>query len=66
MNKFNIDKKTLDAARRGDKNAVLQNMNDDDRKQLEEALADKEKLQKILSSDAAKQIMKILGGKQNG
>ena len=61
-----IDKKTLDAARRGDTNAVLGNLNDSDRKKIEEVLADKDKLKEILSSDAAKNLMKILGGKQNG
>lgn len=61
-----IDKKTLDAARRGDTNAVLGNLNDSDRKKIEEVLADKDKLKQILNSDAAKNLMKILGGKQNG
>lgn len=61
-----IDKKTLDAARRGDKDAVLQNLKEDDRKKIEEVLADKEKLNKILNSDAAQKLMKFLGGKTNG
>ena len=61
-----IDKKTLDAARRGDKDAVLQNLKEDDRKKIEEVLADKEKLNKILNSDAAQKLMKFLGGKKNG
>ena len=61
-----IDKKTLDAARRGDKDAVLQNLKEDDRKKIEEVLADKEKLNKILNSDAARKLMKFLGGKKNG
>ena len=61
-----IDKKTLDAAKRGDTNAVLQNLNDEDRKKVQEALADKDKLKEILSSDAAKKLMKFLGGKKNG
>lgn len=62
----NIDKKTIDAARRGDTNAVLKNLSDTDRKKVEEILADQNKLKQILSSDAAKNLMKILGGKQNG
>ena len=37
-----------------------------DRKKINEVLADKEKLQQILNSDAAQKLMKILGGKQNG
>lgn len=62
----NIDKNTMDAARRGDTNAVLQSLNDADRQKVQEVLADKDKLKQILSSDAAKNLMKILGGKQNG
>ena len=62
----NIDKKTIDAARRGDTNAVLNNLSDTDRKKVEEILADQNKLKQILNSDAAKNLMKILGGKQYG
>lgn len=61
-----IDKKTLDAARRGDTDAVMSGLSDADRKKVNEVLADKDKLKQILSSDAAQQLMKILGGKQNG
>ena len=61
-----IGKDTLDAARRGDTNAVLQNLNETDRKRIEEVLSDKDKLKQILSSDMAQNLMKILGGKQNG
>lgn len=62
----NIDKKTLEAAKRGDTDAVLQSLNESDRKKIEETLSDKEKLKKILNSDAAKNLMKILGGNKNG
>lgn len=61
-----IDQKTLDAARRGDTNAVLKNLSESDRKKIEEVLADQNKLKQILSSDAAKNLIKFLGGKQNG
>lgn len=61
-----IDKKTLEAARRGDTDAVMSGLSDADRKKVNEVLADKDKLKQILSSDAAQQLMKILGGKQNG
>lgn len=61
-----IDKKTFDAARRGDKDAVLQTLKEDDRKKIQEVLADKDKLNKILNSDAAQKLMRILGGKNNG
>ncbi|MBR3968318.1 MAG: hypothetical protein IKJ93_01875 [Clostridia bacterium] len=61
-----IDKQTLDAARRGDTNAVLKNLNESDRKKIEEVLADQDKLKQILNSDTAKNLMKFLGGKHNG
>lgn len=61
-----INKKTIDAARRGDTNAVMQGLSDADRQKVKDVLADKDKLQQILSSDAAQKLMKILGGKQNG
>ncbi len=63
----NIDKATIDAARRGDKDAVLKNLNTDDRQKIEQILADKNKLQQILNSDAARQLIKFLNGdKKNG
>lgn len=62
----NIDEKTLEAAKRGDTKAVLQGLNESDRKKIEEALSDKEKLKKILSSDAAQNLIKKLGGNKNG
>lgn len=61
-----LDKKTIDAARRGDTNAVMSGLSDADRQKVNEVLADKDKLKQILSSDAAQQLIKILGGKQNG
>ena len=62
----NIDKKTFDAARRGDTEAVLKSLNDTDRQKIQEVLEDKDKLKQILSSDAAQKLMKILGGNKNG
>lgn len=61
-----LNKKTIDAARRGDADAVMQGLSDADRQKVKDVLADKEKLQQILNSDAAQKLMKILGGKQNG
>lgn len=61
-----IDKKTLEAAQRGDTNAVLQGLNDADRQKVQEVLADEDKLKKLLSSDAAQKLMKLFGGKGNG
>lgn len=61
-----LNKKTIDAARRGDADAVMQGLSDADRQKVKDVLADKDKLQQILNSDAAQKLMKILGGKQNG
>ncbi len=61
-----LDKKTLEAASRGDTDAVMSGLSDADRQKVNEVLADKDKLKQILSSDTAQQLMKILGGKQNG
>lgn len=62
-----IDKATIDAAKRGDTEAVMSSLSDADRRKVEETLADKEKLRQILSSDTAQKLIKILGGdKKNG
>ena len=61
----NIDKEILEAARRGDKNAVFKNLNTGDRQKIEQILADKDKLNQILNSDTAKQLMKFLNGDKN-
>lgn len=61
-----LDKNTIDAARRGDTNAVLSGLAESDRKKVQEVLADKEKLKQILNSDMAKNLMKFLGGNKNG
>ncbi len=65
-NNFKINKETIAAAKRGDKNTLLANLSDEEKKQLQSTLNDKEKLKNILNSDAAKQLMKILGGNKNG
>ncbi len=61
-----ISKKTLDAARKGDTDAVMQSLSDSDRQKVREVLSDKDKLNKVLKSDVAKKLMKILGGNKNG
>lgn len=62
----NINKKTIEAARRGDTDAVMSSLSEEERKKVKELIDDKDKLKQILNSDAAKNLMKILGGKQNG
>lgn len=62
-----LSKNTIEAAKKGDTNAVMQSLNESDRKKMKEILSDNEKIKNILNSDAAKNIMKILGGdKKNG
>lgn len=62
-----LSKNTIEAAKKGDTNAVMQSLNEADRKKMKEILSDNEKIKNILNSDAAKNIMKILGGdKKNG
>lgn len=66
-NDFNkIDKNIVDAARRGDTNAVLKNLNECDRQKVQEILADKDKLKQLLNSEEAQNLIKFLGGKRNG
>lgn len=62
----NINKETIDAARRGDTDAVMSKLSESDRQKINEVLADKDKLKQILNSDTAQKLMKIFGGKQNG
>ena len=61
-----IDKTTLEAAKRGDTNAVFYGLNEKDRKKVKDMLSDEEKLKKLLNSDAAQKLLKILGGNNNG
>ena len=62
-----LSKNTIEAAKKGDTNAVMQSLNEADRKKMKEILSNNEKIKNILNSDAAKNIMKILGGdKKNG
>ncbi|MDO4608563.1 MAG: hypothetical protein Q4B40_05160 [Clostridia bacterium] len=65
-NNFKIDKDAISAAKRGDKNALLANLTEAEKQQLQATLNDKEKLQSILNSDAARRLMKILGETKNG
>lgn len=66
-NNFNkINKSTIEAARRGDADALMSNLSESEKRQLQETLNDKNKLKSILSSDAARELIKILGGTKNG
>ncbi len=67
-NNFNhkISKEILNAAKNKDADTLMSSLSEADRQKVQEALADKEKLKNILNSDAARQLMNFLGGKQNG
>lgn len=58
----NLDKNTIDAAKRGDTEAILKSINPTDRKKIEEIIADKNKLNQILNSSTARQLIKFLNG----
>ena len=58
----NLDKNTIDAAKRGDTEAILKSINPTDRKKIEEIIADKNKLDQILNSSTARQLIKFLNG----
>ena len=53
-----INKNAVSRAKKGDISALLSGLNEQDRKTLNEALADKSKAREILASKQAKEIMK--------
>ena len=58
----NIDSESINAAMNGDGSALLQKLDSADRAKVENLLNDKQALQKLLSSDAAQQLLKQLSG----
>ncbi len=58
-----LDKNSIEKAASGDASSILSSLNEQDRKKLSEALSDKEKAKQLLSSDAAKELLKSLFGK---
>ncbi|MBQ9355410.1 MAG: hypothetical protein IJT84_07005 [Clostridia bacterium] len=61
-----INKDAINKAKNGDTSSLLNSLSPEDRKKVNDALNDKEKLKQILSSDAAKKLLNLLGGKNNG
>lgn len=59
-----IDKESAHNASRGDISSLMSSLSEEDRKKITEALSDKEKTRQLLSSDAAKQLLHNLFGKQ--
>lgn len=58
----NFDRETIDAAMSGNQEKILEKLGQEDRKKIEALLNDKAALQKLISSDAAKQIISKLSG----
>ena len=56
----------INKAKNGDTSSLLGSLSPEDRKRVNDALNDKERLKQILSSDAAKKLLNLLGGKNNG
>ena len=56
----------INKAKNGDTSSLLSSLSPEDRKKVNDALNDKERLKQILSSDAAKKLLNLLGGKNNG
>ena len=59
----NFDRQTIDAALKGDKSKILEKLGEDDRKKIEGILSYKEALNKLMTSDAMRQIISKLSGK---
>ncbi len=58
-----INREAAQKAVEGDSSALLKGLSQEDRRALEKILADKTATQKILSSDAARELIKMLGKK---
>lgn len=57
--KGKINKDTVNSAMNGDTSALLKSLGKEDREKLSALLSDKEKTKEVLSSDAAKKLMKL-------
>ncbi len=62
-NNFGISNEAINAAKKGDKKALLNQLSSDDIKKINSVLNDKQKLEDILKSPQAAAIFKALGGK---
>ena len=59
-----LNKNSLENAASGDISGLMSSLSEEDKRKLNDALSDKEKARQLLSSDAAKQILQSLFGKQ--
>ena len=63
LSKLNLDETTVNAAKNGDKKAVLNKLSKEDLENLSSILNDKQRLESILKSPQAVAIFKAFGGK---
>lgn len=61
-----ISGEDIKRAQSGDMSGLIENLPEKDAKKVREILSSKEKRKEFLSSDAAQEILKLLGGKNNG
>lgn len=67
MDNINIDPKALEAAKKGDKNSLINSLSEEEKAKLNAVLNDKQALAEALKSPIAKMLMKkFLGGGNNG
>jgi len=60
---FNLNSDVINAAKKGDKKALLNSLSSDELEKLNSVLNDKQKLESILKTPQAMAIFKALGGK---
>ena len=56
----------IDSAKKGDISFLLKSLPESDARKVKEILSDEKKQKEFLSSDAAKKLLDMLGGKGNG
>ncbi len=61
--KGNIKKEDIEKAKKGDISGIMSSLSKSDADKIKSILNDKQKTKEILSSDAAKKFLEILGGK---
>lgn len=54
-----VSREAVSSAMKGDASALLKGLGNEDRKKLDELLNNKEKAKEVLSSDAAKKLLKL-------
>ncbi|MCQ2454617.1 MAG: hypothetical protein MJ090_00500 [Clostridia bacterium] len=61
-----ISREDILKAQKGDTSSLFSSLSAEDRKKVNEALSNKDKLRQVLSGDAAQKLLKLLGGNNNG